>query len=447
MAHMEWIWAAVAFGSGLLFGEIAGRIMRSALQRRGGQVAEAAASLGTFVFWSATAVGLVVAIAIIDASVLDDLGERLSEQLPRFLVAFLLLIAGYAVSVAVAATIGQSARKATGVRQAGLERVLRVSIMVAATVVALTELGVDASVLVVLLAAAIGAPALAVATAHRTRRQGGGIPRGSRPVATTPTPPRTVLGWGDDRGTIVVLHPSTVEVERSDGTRVLVPNQHLLRTPFTSRTARPPVTESLLWWLATSGSPPRQSGHTHSVDPSGASNGSNESNVQRGPRISGALAAFDEPSPRSTVPPSLHDGDRVGPTADTLPTCCVTSCCWSSTDAHPWATSTRSLGSCASSRPGCLNCAAMWSAVIWGWRPATPTGDHRRVRRHRRLPGVPGRPGAPADHRRDDHAAPACTHRRSVPRRRDARSLNHVPPLGTFRVTPVTRWSIFSPPT
>lgn len=240
MAHMEWIWAAVAFGSGLLFGEIAGRIMRSALQRRGGQVAESAASLGTFVFWSATAVGLVVAIAIIDASVLDDLGERLSEQLPRFLVAFLLLIAGYAVSVAVAATIGQSARKATGVRQAGLERVLRVSIMVAATVVALTELGVDASVLVVLLAAAIGAPALAVAllTAHGGKEVASHVAAGRS--LRHQLRPGQVLGWGDDRGTIVVLHPSTVEVERSDGTRVLVPNQHLLRTPFTLED-RPPT--------------------------------------------------------------------------------------------------------------------------------------------------------------------------------------------------------------
>jgi hypothetical protein len=29
-----------------------------------------------------------------------------------------------------------------------------------------------------------------------------------------------------------VLHPSTVEIERTDGTRVLVPNRRLLEAPF-----------------------------------------------------------------------------------------------------------------------------------------------------------------------------------------------------------------------
>ncbi|MEI2700455.1 MAG: hypothetical protein V9E94_19775 [Microthrixaceae bacterium] len=33
MEHSEWIWAAVAFGSGLLFGEIAGRLVRGAMAR------------------------------------------------------------------------------------------------------------------------------------------------------------------------------------------------------------------------------------------------------------------------------------------------------------------------------------------------------------------------------------------------------------------------------
>jgi hypothetical protein len=232
MAHAEWIWAAVAFGSGLLFGEIAGRIVRSAMSRRGDAVRESAAAVGTFVFWASTAVGLVVAIALIDSSVLDDLGDRLGDQLPKFLVAFLLLIGGYAVSVAVAAMIGQSARKATGVRQVGLERMLRASIMAAAVVVALTELGVDSSVLVVLVAVAIGTPALAIAllTAHGGREVAGQIAAGRS--LRHQLRPGQHLHTDDVDGVIRVLHPSTVELERSDGTRVLVPNRSLLDGPF-----------------------------------------------------------------------------------------------------------------------------------------------------------------------------------------------------------------------
>jgi hypothetical protein len=233
MEHAEWIWAAVAFGSGLLFGEIAGRIVRSALSRRGEAARESAGAVGTFVFWTSTAVGLVIAIALIDSSVLEDLGDRLSESLPRFLVAFLLLIGGYAVSVAVAAMIGQSARKATGVRQVGLERMLRVAIMAAAVVVALTEMGVDSSMLVVLLAVVIGAPALAIAllTAHGGREVAGQIAAGRS--LRHQLRPGQLLSCDGEQGTVVVLHPSTVEIERSDGARVLIPNRRLLDAPFT----------------------------------------------------------------------------------------------------------------------------------------------------------------------------------------------------------------------
>ena len=49
MEHAEWIWAAVAFGCGLLFGEIAGRIVRGAMARRGDAAREAASATGTFV--------------------------------------------------------------------------------------------------------------------------------------------------------------------------------------------------------------------------------------------------------------------------------------------------------------------------------------------------------------------------------------------------------------
>jgi len=232
MEHLEWIWAAVALGSGLLFGEIAGRIARAAMSQRSGQPSDTAAAVGTFVFWASTGVGLVIAIALIDSSVLEELGDRLADQLPRFLVAFLLLIGGYAVSVAVAAMIGQSARKATGVRQVGLERALRVVLMTAAAVVALTELGVESSMLVVLLAVAVGAPAAAVAllTALGGREIAAQIAAGRS--LRHRLRPGQVMTCDGERGTIVVLHPSTVELERSDGTRLLVPNRRLLEAPF-----------------------------------------------------------------------------------------------------------------------------------------------------------------------------------------------------------------------
>jgi len=234
MELAQWIWAAVALGSGLLFGEIAGRTLRASLSRseRRPALREAAGAIGSFVFWAATAVGLVVAIALLDTDVLENLRDQLDDDLPRFLLAFLLVIAGYALSVAVAATVGQSARKATGVRQRALERLLQIVIMVAAIAAALSEVGVDPTMLVILLAVLLAVPCLAIALLS-------GL--GGREVASQLAAGRALrhqlvpgrsLRTGDVAGRIVALHPTTVELEVGDGTRVHVPHRVLLDAPF-----------------------------------------------------------------------------------------------------------------------------------------------------------------------------------------------------------------------
>lgn len=232
MDDAQWIWAAVALGSGLLFGEIAGRLLRNRLAGREDPTQVSGASaVGSFVFWASTAVGLVVATAIIDVEALEELGDRLADNLPQLLSAFLLLIVGYAVAVAVAATVGQSARKATGVRQVALERALRILIMVAAVVVALTEVGVESSMLVVLVAVAVGTPALALALLSA----GGG-----RDVAAEIAAGRTLrhrlhpglrISVGEHAGTVVALHATSVEIETGSGERILLPNRVVASGP------------------------------------------------------------------------------------------------------------------------------------------------------------------------------------------------------------------------
>lgn len=238
MELAQWIWAAIALGSGLLFGEIAGRIIRASLthSERRPALREASGAIGSFVFWASTATGLVIAIALLDADSLHELGDRLNEDLPNFLIAFLLVIAGYAVSVAVAATVGQSARKATGVRQRSLELLLQIVIMVAAITAALSQIGVDSTMLIILLAALLGAPCLALALLS-------GL--GGREVASQLAAGRALrhqlksgrtLRSGDTEGRIVALHPTSVEIEAADGSRVHVPNRQLLASPFSIST-------------------------------------------------------------------------------------------------------------------------------------------------------------------------------------------------------------------
>ena len=293
---------------------------------------------------------------------LEDLGDRLADNLPRLLVAFLLLIGGYAVSVAVAAMIGQSARKATGVRQIGLERMLRVAIMAAAVVVALTELGVDSSMLVVLLAVVIGTPALAIAllTAHGGRDVAGQIAAG-RSLRHQLRPGQELTCDGE-RGTIVVLHPSTVELERSDGSRDAHPQQAAARRTVRSRglsgtgpsgplprilatpaaTSVPPA-PSVLPYSADRSPPGRTAVHLTQLDPHWCFGyGSAGCRVFEGPAPAGP----------SSCPPS-HS--RLRPIRAGAPirsvTCSATSSCWSSTTRPPTSTSIRSPRSSGSSPP------------------------------------------------------------------------------------------------
>ncbi len=233
MDDTKWIWAAVALGCGLLFGEIAGRLLRNALgASSSAPLRENSATIARLVFWASTAIGLVLAIAVVDDAALDDLGHRLGDNLPSYLIAFLMVIAGYAVSVLVAAMVGQSARKATGVRQRGLERALQAAILATAIVVALTELGVESSMLVVLFVVVVGTPALAVALLSALGGREVAMQLAAGRALRHQIRPGRTLSCGDERGTVVVAHATAVELVRDDGTRVHLPNRTLLDAGF-----------------------------------------------------------------------------------------------------------------------------------------------------------------------------------------------------------------------
>ncbi len=236
----DWIWALVAVCSGLLLGELGGRLVRAA---RGGPdrspaVRATARSVGSLVFWTSTAVGLVIAVAVLDNDALDEMGETISDQLPDLLLAFVMVIIGYAVAVGVSAAVGQSARRASGVRQENLERVLRILIMVIALLLALHQAGVADGMIAALVVIVVAVPAATVALLSSF---------GGREVAAQLAAGRALraqlregwmlscetVGGMQVTGRIVQVHPTTVEVESADGSRQHVPHGYLLEQPFT----------------------------------------------------------------------------------------------------------------------------------------------------------------------------------------------------------------------
>lgn len=234
MTENPWLWAAVAVGIGLLVGEIAGSIVRASMGRkdRSPHTRQRARSVASGVFWGSSAVGLVIATGILDAEELEEFGDLLRNGVPRVLIALVVVIAGYAAALGIAAAVGQSALRATGVRQVALERSLKVSIVAVAVVVALVVAGVDTWLLGVLFAALVGTPAIALSLLTAF----GGRDVASHVAAGRALRHRLREGWDlevdDLRGEIVGLHTTFVEVEDEVGERHQLPNRWLLDRPY-----------------------------------------------------------------------------------------------------------------------------------------------------------------------------------------------------------------------
>lgn len=230
----QWIIAFIVAASGLLLGEIAGRVTRATMSRadRSTHVREMARPVGSFLFWTGTTVGLFVAVASSSPSTLRRVPTTMVDHLPNLLAAGLFLIGGYALSWGLSAMVGQSALRASGTRHRSLERALRFSVLAAAGALALSQLGVDTTILALVLVILLAAPALAIALLAAF---------GGRDVASNLSAGRALraqlqvgrhLESVVGSGLIVAIHPVTVELLGEHGEEVHVPMRLLLDQPF-----------------------------------------------------------------------------------------------------------------------------------------------------------------------------------------------------------------------
>lgn len=240
MVEYAWLWAAVAIGAGVLAGQIGGRLARSTIgkQRRDEHTRHTALAVSRGIFWGASAVGLAIAAGILDSDGFAEYREMLRDGLPRVLLGVVLAILGYAVAQFVAKAVGQAAREATGVRQPAMERAIRASITAVAVVLALVVAGVDHSMLVVVLVALVGAPALMLALLTAN---------GARGVAAQMSAGRALRhrfdqGWqievGGLTGEVIAMEATFVEVLDEDGRRHQLPNVWLLEHPYRAEPIR-----------------------------------------------------------------------------------------------------------------------------------------------------------------------------------------------------------------
>ncbi len=242
----HWISAAIAVAAGFVLGSLVGRVVRRQLgaAKRSEALRQIAPAAASFVMAVLVAIGLVVAVGLVNPDSLDSTPQALVDYLPKALVAGLTLLVGQMAATLAAVGVRSAMLRATGEARSGPPRLVRLVIISAAAILAVSQLGVDTTI-VNLAAAALLFSVGAIATLL--------IGLGGLDVARNVAAGRYVrriLPVGCEveseavSGVVVAVHPATVEVSQDGGVVVHVPHTLVLAGAIRVRQQRPAAPQS-----------------------------------------------------------------------------------------------------------------------------------------------------------------------------------------------------------
>jgi hypothetical protein len=178
--------------------------------------------LGAIVFWAVLLFVIATAANALGIPLLSATVQSLSLLVPRVLVAVLIGVAGLVIGNVARGTVTAAAARAGTTTAPALGQMVRLAILIAAALIAISELGVDITlvtvVLSVVLAAVLGGFAIAFGLGARTAISniiGSHYLRQTFDVGQT-------IRLGHIEGTITALTPTAVIVQVPDG-RMVVP--------------------------------------------------------------------------------------------------------------------------------------------------------------------------------------------------------------------------------
>jgi hypothetical protein len=227
-----WIWALGAVIVGLLSGVVGAALVRAAVSKgreERPEVQDAARAASTFVFLFFCAVGGVVAVGVTSPETLRPIPADVLSYSPHVLAAGLILIAGRALAFAAAGYVKRSLGGASSRIRLQLAESLRLLVTAAAMVLALRQLGIDTTILNIL----VGAIMFGVAAGFALLVGLGGRDL-SRELAfgrylSRIVRPGDELAVGDVCGVVVAMHPASVEVLVDSGASVHLANSQVFR--------------------------------------------------------------------------------------------------------------------------------------------------------------------------------------------------------------------------
>lgn len=230
MSSTEWILVAAFLVGGVLLGNLAGRLTGRILAApaRPEPIREASGPLSSLVLWGFVIAGLMAALGILQPSALEEIPKDLISFLPRMLSAAIIVIGANVVTSFVLAALRPMLGRSSATVQRQVTLAVKAFIVGLATVLAVTQIGIDTTVVNLALAAVFFGVA-----ASLTLLVGLGGQSVAREVAATRAV-RRLVAEGDRvsvdgyDGVVAGIRPTAVELIRTDGERVLIPSSHFV---------------------------------------------------------------------------------------------------------------------------------------------------------------------------------------------------------------------------
>ncbi len=196
--------------------------------------------VGRSTFAAVATLGVVVALSVLDEEALDGVPEQALAFVPRLLGAGVLLFGGWLLANLVARLIDQSVQQGTGRDLPWVPRTAKWLVLGAAIILALGQLGIETTFLVIAVAVALGS--LGLSAALLVSRAGGDLAR----QAAHGRYLRRHLAVGDHvetddwSGVVVRVDAATVVLDDGSGTETWVPNASVVERPVrVTRRGRP----------------------------------------------------------------------------------------------------------------------------------------------------------------------------------------------------------------
>lgn len=213
----------------VVVGSLGARALRRLLKNRSSAaVQDAADVVASGFFWVVVSVGVVLALSMTDPDQLRPIPTRLLSYFPRIVVAMLIVVAARVIGTLLSHAAVQAAQRATGTVNTGLGTAVQIAVLLGGAVLAVSQLGIDTTIVTILVAALAFGVSLAAALVVGLggRRVASEVAAG-RAMRDLLAPGSGVAGKGIE-GTVVALGRVGVQLETQSGTIVHVPYERLL---------------------------------------------------------------------------------------------------------------------------------------------------------------------------------------------------------------------------